>query len=87
MDETAVAGQELLGEFLLATGTQVEHGVRIRLVADIDPGIGSAPRVQEHDRRVVGVQGERGPHAAAHEIVERRQQLGTTHHLVAQGRA
>src|SRR5262245_29004667 len=46
VNEAAVAGQELLGELLLAAGAEVEDCVRVALVADIDPGIGRAPWVE-----------------------------------------
>jgi hypothetical protein len=45
MDEAAVAGQELLGELLRAAGAEVEDRVWIRLVAEVYPGVGGAPRV------------------------------------------
>jgi site-specific DNA recombinase len=87
VDEAPVAGEERLGELLLATNTEVEHRVRVGLVAHIHPSIRRAARIEQGDGRVVGVQGERGPHAAAHEVVERGQQLGTAHHLIAERRA
>jgi hypothetical protein len=46
LNEAAVAGEELLRELLLAAGAEVEHHVRVALVADIDPGIGRAPWVE-----------------------------------------
>src|SRR5262249_29201734 len=46
VNEAAVAGEELLGELLLSAGAEVEHCVRVALVADIDPGIGRAPWVE-----------------------------------------
>ena len=70
MNEAAEAGEELFGELLLATDTQIEHRVRVGPVANIDPRVRGAPRVEQDKGRVIGVQRERGFHAAAHEVVE-----------------
>lgn len=86
VDVTGIAFEELLGIVLLTAGAEVEDGVRVGGVADVNPGVGGAQRVQERDRRVVGVQRERLSHAGAHHQVQRREHAGALHHLVAQGR-
>jgi serine/threonine protein kinase len=58
LDEAPISSQEPRRELLPPAVGQVEHRVRVRRVANIDPGVGRSPWVQKRDRRVVGVQRE-----------------------------
>ena len=86
VDEAAVAGEERLREGLAPAGGEVEERVRVRGVAEVDPGVGGPPRPQEHQGRVVGVDRERLQQASVHQVVERRQQLAALLEVVAEGR-
>ena len=55
VDEPGVAREERLGVLLAPAGRQVEHGVRIGRVAEVDPSVGRPPRAEQRHRCLVGV--------------------------------
>jgi hypothetical protein len=56
-------------------------------VAQVDPGIGGATRLQELDRRFVGMDGERLLEPDDHGVVDRLQARRALHDQIAQAGA
>ena len=84
VDEPGVPREERRRRIARAADRQVEHGVRVRRVTDVHPGVGRPPRGQQRHRGVVGVECGRQPDAVAHQPVQRFEHAGTRADLVAQ---
>src|SRR5580700_209297 len=59
VDEAAETFEEPLRKRLASAGGEVEEGVRVLRVSEVDPGVSGPSRPQEHERRIVGVDRER----------------------------
>jgi hypothetical protein len=85
VDEPLVSPEERGRGVPGSADREVEHGVRVRGIPDVDPGVGRPPRGQENHRGVVGVERGRPPDSVAHQSVQRFENPGTRDDLIAQG--
>jgi hypothetical protein len=59
MNEAAVSGKKRLRKVLAAAGGEVEEGIRILRVPEVQPRVGGSSGPQEQKGRIVGVDCER----------------------------